>query len=160
MSQSRIGLLKKKKSIKQQFKNSGSIQLVTLGPSFTLDESSLARIEFLISWSFTGPKIIERKLCAVYTQGTLMGDYVMGDMSNYILSLKVCVFDNDCIYLTFTYQLLHRLFSVYLWLPDDVLAFFFDNYRKQEQQDSRTYGVCFSDTGNSKNTFMYNPVLP
>ena len=36
-----------------------------------------------------GPKIIERKLSAVYTQGTLMGDFVVGDMSNFIMSIKV-----------------------------------------------------------------------
>eukprot|EP00055_Hartaetosiga_balthica_P004931 m.13709 g.13709 ORF g.13709 m.13709 type:complete len:1251 (+) comp4189_c0_seq1:110-3862(+) len=35
-----------------------------------------------------GAKIIERKLAAVYTAGTLTGDFVVGDMSNYIMSIK------------------------------------------------------------------------
>jgi DNA mismatch repair protein MSH6 len=34
-------------------------------------------------------KIIDRKLAAVYTRGTLMGDFVIGDMSNYIMSIQV-----------------------------------------------------------------------
>eukprot|EP00730_Choanoeca_flexa_P003225 TRINITY_DN11332_c0_g2_i4.p1 TRINITY_DN11332_c0_g2~~TRINITY_DN11332_c0_g2_i4.p1 ORF type:complete len:1069 (+),score=317.75 TRINITY_DN11332_c0_g2_i4:188-3208(+) len=33
-------------------------------------------------------KIIERKLTTIYTQGTLMGDFVQGDMSSYIMAVK------------------------------------------------------------------------
>ncbi|EGD83460.1 hypothetical protein PTSG_04067 [Salpingoeca rosetta] len=54
-----------------------------------------------------GPKIIERKLSAVYTQGTLMGDFVIGDMSNFIMAIK-------------------------------------------EDEDTRTYGVCFADTATAE----------
>lgn len=35
--------------------------------------------------------IIERKLAAVYTRGTLTGDFLVNDNSTYILSIKVCV---------------------------------------------------------------------
>ena len=34
-------------------------------------------------------KIIHRQLTAVLTQGTLMGDFLIGDMSNFIMSIKV-----------------------------------------------------------------------
>lgn len=36
----------------------------------------------------SGSKIIERKLSQVLTQGTLMGDFLVGDMSTYIMSVK------------------------------------------------------------------------
>ncbi|EDQ85496.1 uncharacterized protein MONBRDRAFT_29248 [Monosiga brevicollis MX1] len=34
------------------------------------------------------PKIIERKLTTIYTKGTLMGDFVVGDLSSYIMAIK------------------------------------------------------------------------
>jgi DNA mismatch repair ATPase MutS len=34
-------------------------------------------------------KIIERSLTTIYTKGTLMGDFVVGDMSSYIMAIKV-----------------------------------------------------------------------
>ena len=48
--------------------------------------------------------MIERKLSAVFTQGTLMGDFVIGDMANYIMA--IC-----------------------------------------EDEKTRSYGICFADTG-------------